>query len=103
MNETDAPVSHPRRPKPYHVAQVENDLASQTTARLNALNATLAELARASADPFLQSKQERIDRRKLRGDVYAEIARLVGPADLITIGKPDEIARQQIESVLRGP
>lgn len=89
MNETAAPMLHPRRQKACYAGQVENDLAAQTTARLVALNATLAELARAGADPLLQSKQERTDRRKLRGDVYAEIARIVGPADRIELAVPD--------------
>lgn len=90
MNESE-PMFHPRRhqvrPGPADAAA----LADQTTARLNALNETLKILSADAANPHLQSKDERKNRRKLRGDVYEEIARLVGPADLITIAKPEMI------------
>ncbi len=61
------------------------DPVAQTTERLNALNATLVLLGDAAKDPTQQSKEERAARRKLRADVYAEIARLIGPEERVEL------------------
>jgi hypothetical protein len=70
-----------RRGIPPHPA----DVVDQTTARLQALNATLERVAADGRDPMLQSQGERLDRKRVRREVYAEILRLVGPEDRVEL------------------
>lgn len=65
--------------KPMPWPDPPDDLASQTTARINALNDTLRAIAQSGSDPMQQGREERQARSLLRRSIYAELGRLVGP------------------------
>lgn len=89
--------AQPIRHHPRLVRACQGDLANladQTTARLEALNGTLTAIAISAADPNQQSKEERNARRALRRELYAEIGRLVGPAERVELSaapKPSDM------------
>ncbi len=64
---------------PVEFTRAPSDPVDQMTARILALNATLAALAVDASNPMLQSHAEKVERRRARVEVYGELQRCCAP------------------------